>query len=510
MRHHLLTLTIFLPLFGAIAQTIISKQTQARLVALGCSLLASFNAIVLLTQMRSQLPDLQVVEDIAWVGSFAIRYAVGLDGLNALPFLLCAIVFPLLIISEWRQKQGARGAYGLLLLLQTACFGMVCAQDLFLIFFFLTLTALPFYFLLAIWGGAEREKAAFRYFMVASIGHAFIFVFLVLIYHATNPHTFFVRDLIGSTFQKASFTIWDREVLVAPVAFLFLSIGLALRLPLCPFHGWFSSFCAQASSSTLVAMGGVFIPLALYIFSRLAYSLFPQQMADFAPVVITLAGLNIFFGTLSVVGSKELRSFFSFISVTQVGFILLGIGSLDAAGSVGAVYQGLCAGLGLSGFGLFAGLLQDRLGDSDFPVFQPSQGRGGASSSSSPWGGIARSSPVMALITAVIMISLVGFPGLGGFVGQSLIFMGSFSIHPMVLGLTGFGLVLMTFGLFSVYRIVFLGKPQNDSIVLPDLSLREKSALLPIVLVLLFLGLYPKPLLDLVRPSVLTLLSIVR
>ena len=195
MNNHLISLMVFLPFLGALAQAVLPTPSS-RWVTLAASLGSSIFAVALVATMQAATSDLQATETLPWVGAYAISYEMGIDGLNALLVLLVAIIFPLLVAAEWNQKMGVRGFHALLLVLQTALLGTVCAQDFFLLFFFWSLAALPFYFLIGIWGGEHRESAAFRSTVAAAIGNAFFFAALVLVYYSIEPHTFSLLSLI--------------------------------------------------------------------------------------------------------------------------------------------------------------------------------------------------------------------------------------------------------------------------------------------------------------------------
>jgi len=512
MNNNLITFMIFLPLVGALGQIFIpgiwtetlsknwSKGKFSRWIALIASALSSACGLMLVFLIKSGGPGFSIAELHPWVGSYSISYSVEINGLNVLLVLLISIVFPILVFSEWSTKKGIQGIQGLFLLLQTSLYGMVCAQDLFLLFFFWALSTLPFYFLISIWGGEFREKAALRYIVTGALGNALLFIALILIYYASEPHTFAMEELLGGQVSKESFSFLGYEVSVLSLGFMFLCLGMAFRVPVWPIHGWFSYFATQAPPSVLVAICGVFIPVAMSVFGKLSYSLFPQQVAQYAGVIMFLGVLNVVFGMLCAVIQRELKLLLAFLCIGQVGMILIGIGSLDSSGVVGAAYQQLSFGLGLAGLGLFSGLVSTRMGES---VFIDSKGK-------RTIGGIASYAPMMALVVGLLVASLLGMPGLGGFIGQSLIMMGGFAVSPLSIGVTGVGVLLMTFGLFSMYRYVFLGSPSQKAQGFSDLSFVEKSYLFPLVGVLVFLGIYPKPLLDMVRPSVLALLEIVR
>jgi len=503
MNTHLISFMIGLPFLGMLLQAFVpplkgqSAANASRWLALSASIAASVCAFALILSMHAQSADLQASEIIPWVGSYAISYDMAVDGLNALLVLLVAILFPVLIAYEWNQKVGPRGMHGMFLILQASLFGAVCAQDLFLQFFFWALSALPFYFLIGIWGGEGRETAAFRSIVVASIGNAMIFAALVLIYYSMDPHTFSLRELAGGKLAGKSFELLGNQIPVSGGAFVLISLGLAFRAPIWPLHGWFTLAAKEAPASVFVALCAGTVPVATYIFIRLCYSLFPETVHSNADAIVIVGAVNLVLGGLCAAAQKDLKPLLAFLCLSEVGLVLLGIGSLSSPGMVGAVYQQLTLGLGLAGFGLFSGLISERAGHSDFLNAEGERSLGG----------IASRAPAVAVVAGTVIASLLGFPGFSGFVGHALLMIGTYAIHPLIVGLAIGAILLAAYYLFTMYRFVFLGKPSATLTAFPDLTLRERAYLLPVVSALLVFGLYPKPLIELVRPTVLTLLS---
>jgi NADH-quinone oxidoreductase subunit M len=503
LNHHLITLLLFIPVLGAVLQAFVPIESSrggvsmSRWVALGCSLASSIIGIVLITMMNPGSAEMQLSESVAWIGSYAISYDVGLDGLNSLVLLLISVLFPLLIASEWRRKEGVRGMHGLLLILQSALAGAVCSQDLFVLLFFWALSALPFYFLTGIWGGKGREEAAFRSIVTAAIGNALIFAALILVYYSLDPHTFSIHELAGGKLSDKTFLFLGQTLPVAPVSFVLISLGLALRMPVWPFHGWFTRSAEESPASVFVALSAVTVPVGAYIFVRLGYSLFPQTFAQASGVIVAIGAVNLVMGGLCAASQRGLRLLLAYLCVGEMGLVLMGAGSLSAAGVVGAIYHVLALGLSLGGFGLLAGIMLERTGElrflDDHGVPQ--------------MGGIASQAPTTALVGGVIVASLLGFPGLSGFVGRALLVVGGFSVYPVAMVIAGAVLLLATYYLFTMYRFVFLGKTGELTSSFADLTIREKAYLLPLVAALLAFGVYPKPLIELVRPTVMALLS---
>jgi NADH-quinone oxidoreductase subunit M len=450
--------------------------------------------------MQLQTAELQATELFPWIGSYAISYDLAVDGLNALLVLLIAILFPVLIAAEWDQKIGVRGMHGLLLILQTSLFGVVCAQDLFLQFFFWGLSALPLYFLVGIWGGDKREKAALKTMVAASLGDALIFAALILIYYSVDPHSFSLRELSGGKLAGKMFNFLSFELPVSGVAFGLMSAGLSLRIPIWPFHGWFTEVAEEAPPSVFVALSAGIVPVALYVFVRYCYVLFPEILSAAYPWIVGVGILNLLVGGLCAVAQKGLRRLLAFICLSEVGLVLMGIGSLNSVGVVGAVYQQLIMGLSLAGFGLFSGIISERTG-----VFIFANEKGDR-----VLGGVVTRAPFFSVMAGIVVASLLGFPGLGGFVGHALIIIGSYLVHPLTVIAAGGALLLASYYLFTMYRCIFLGPVNTKSSSFQDLTFRERSYLFPVVVSLLFFGLYPKPLIELIRPTVLTLLSTVK
>ncbi len=504
MNNYFLSLMILLPLAGALFQMGFSKKMEtaglARWAAIVTSLGASIVGVLLVFSMDRQTPDLQFVETFSWVGSYAIRYELGLDGLNALLVLLVAVIFPVLIAAEWNQRIGPRGMHGLFLILQASFFGAAVAQDLFLLFFFWGMSAIPFYFLVGIWGGEGRESAAFRSIVASAIGNCLLFSALILVYYSADPHSFSIHELSGGKFSGKTVSILGRDFLVSMAAFFLVSVGLAFRAPVWPLHGWFSNVAKEAPPTVFVSLAAVTVPMAIYIFVRLSYSLFPEMLPGAENIIVIVGTANLVMGGIYAVAQKGLRLLLAFLCLSGVGLGLIGVGSLHSAGVVGAIFHLLVFGLGLCGFGLFTGLIAARAGHSMFLRDQNQRS----------FGGLATVAPLIAVVAGIVIASLLGVPGFGGFIGNSLVIIGSYSVHPLMVIIAGLALLLSTYFLFTMYRCVFLGEPNPALENFSDLTLREKVYFFPLVAGLVFAGVYPKPFLDLVRPTVLTLLSTVK
>lgn len=496
MNQSLISYMVLLPLLGAFVQIFLPQ----RWISLGTSVLSSILAVILISQMQVHTADIQIEHSFNWIGSYAISYSLGLDGLNALGVLLVAILFPVVLAAEWNQRVGNKGMNALFLVLQTALLGSLCAQDLFLQFFFWSLSSLPVFFLIGVWGGEQREEAAFRSVVISSIGNALVFAALLLIYYAVDPHTFLLKELAGGVVAKKQFEFLGTEFSVQTVSFILISLGLSLRAPVWPLHGWYTQLALEAPFSVLVAVSAAVVPVALILFVRLTHTLFPNFLIEAAPIIVIVGAVNLVLGGVSAVAQKGLRLLIAYLALIEVGLTLVGLGSLNSAGLVGAIYQILIFGLGIAGFGLFAGIINERVGHTHYFLKNGERGLGG----------IATRAPGVAVIAAVVLASIVGFPGFAGFVGHALLMIGSYPVHPSATLVAAGTLLVGAYTLFGMYRGVFLGKPANDVNAFSDLTLRERTFLIPLVTLLLIFGVYPKPFIELVKPTLVTLLSTIK
>jgi len=495
---------ILLPLLGAVAQTAVpssaSSWSASRWIALITSIASAVCGFALVAAMQIQSADLQFSEVLNWVGSYSIRYEVGIDGLNALFVLLISLLSPVLIASEWTRKSGVRGMHGLLLLLQFAFLGTVCAQDLFLLFFFWGASVIPFYFLIGVWGGKNRERAAFQNLVSASIGNALIFAAVVLIYYSVDPHTFSLAELAGSKLSGKTFEILGSEFAVGPVAFVFLSLGIALRVAVWPFHGWLVHSSEEAPASTFVAISSGLIPVACYVFIRVCYPLIPDTLNTAAPYLVAFGAANLLIGSFSALAQKTMRSLLAYIVVAQTGLFFIGVGSLSHAGVVGSIYNQFALALGVASIGLLSGTIEGRIGSSQF--------RG--PNNETPISGIVGKAPMVAIVCGIALASILGMPGLGGFVGQALVVLGAYAGHPVAVILAAVGLLLSVYTLLNMFRCLFLGAETPISNGVSDLLTSEKIYFSSLLVFMLVIGVYPKPFLEIVRPTVLTLISSIK
>lgn len=471
-----------------------------RWVAFASSFSSAICGLILLFQMKAGAADPQHIETFSWVGAYSISYALAIDGMSAPVVLLISIVFPILVAAEWLRPRGRQGIHGLLLLVQSSLIGAVCAQDLFLLFFFWSLSAFPIYFLIGIWGGDGREVAAFRSFVSSSMGNALFFGAMLLVYYSSEPRSFLIADLAGRVPPSWGFELLGIKVAVTELSFFLMAMGLVFRAPIWPFHGWFIRSAYQAPASVLVAIVVMGIPVSSLIFMRLSLMLFPQVFSAAATGVVAVGVVNIVMGGLCALAQRELRPLLGYLGLGQLGMLLLGVASPDPAGLVGVVYQQLVSGLALTGLGLLIGIIVERANLDSFGDIKGAE-------KVTRLGGLAHQAPAAALVAAVACASLLGVPGLGGFISQSLLMIGGYAVNPWAVFVAVVAMIFTAITLLGMYRHAFLGELTPATQSFSDLFSRERLFLIPLVFALVLFGVYPKPMVDLIRPTVAKLMK---
>ncbi len=488
--HYVLNLILWLPLIAALILTAARFFSFDGISALAPRLCfwASFLAFVLLLFLVSSClmdGDLRIHEEMTWISAFSVRYSVGLDGLNVLPAVLIAFIFPVLLFSENKGEKGLTGIHELMLVLQSSLFGVLFSQDLFLMFFFWVFSSLPFIFFVGIWGGEKKEEAVSVATVYSSLGNAFFLAALVLIYHYSfEVHSFSFKELSENELRTKTLEIFGRGFNVSNLSFLLLCLGLALRGPLWPTHRWFLKAAEQSPPSVLVALSSASFPVLIFIFVKVAYLVFPKTFYEFSSLIVLLGALNVFWGTVNCLLQKDMRHLFAYLCSMEVGFILMGSSSFNSMAVIGAFYQLVSIGVALAGLGLILGVFLKR--DASFHEL----------------GGLMQRAPRLLFVFAVVLCSIVGFPGFGSFVGHGLVVVGSFSVYPWIVLLMCGALIFAMYFLFSLFKKIFLGNLSTAGSGFVDLSRSEGVYFFSIVATLLFLGVFPKPFLDLIKPAV--------
>ena len=483
MNYSLVLLTFF-PLVGFLVILFLRNEQKAaiRWTALVTSLVTFGLSLWVLAQFDPGA-GLQMEIDQPWIrtAGAAIAFHMGLDGLSILMVLLTALLTPLAILSTWESVQEqVKGFMLFFLLLETGMLGVFLAQDMVLFYIFWEFTLIPMYFLIGIWGGKRRIYAAVKFFLFTMAGS--VLMLLGVLYLGLTTNTFSIPALIASREAFAGAQIW---------LFLAFAAAFAIKVPMWPLHTWLPDAHVEAPTAGSVILAGVMLKMGAYGFLRFNLPLFPQATLTLAPYMAALAVGGIIYGAIVSYQQKDVKKLVAYSSVSHLGFVMLGIFALSMQSLSGSILQMVNHGLSTGALFLIVGMLYDRRHTREM----------------SAYGGIWKVVPVMGALMLFVTLSSAGLPGLNGFVGEFTILMGSFSSQilgsPWFAGVATLGVILAAVYLLVMFEKVFLGPiTQEENRGLKDISLREVLVLLPILVLILWIGLAPNYFLNLINPTV--------
>jgi NADH-quinone oxidoreductase subunit M len=489
-----LNLVIFFPLLGVLALLLMpsEKKDLLRWTALLASLLTFGISLWVLSLFKASNPELQLGLDLPWiqVAGWNINYAIGVDGLSILLVLLTAFLSPISILSTWTAVEDRVKDFMIFfLLLEVGMMGVFLAQDLFLFYIFWEFTLVPMYFLIGIWGGPQRIYAAVKFFLYTMAGS--ILMLVAVLWLGINQGTFSVPQLILiSGTIPAHIQMW---------LFLAFAAAFAIKVPMWPLHSWLPDAHVQAPTAGSVILAGVLLKMGTSGFLRFNLPLFPQAALKAAPWMALLAVIGIIYGALVSYSQKDVKKLVAYSSVSHLGFVMLGLFSLNQMGIEGGILQMINHGLSTSALFLLVGMIYERRHTREMDAF----------------GGLWKVMPVYGALMLIVSLSSMGLPGLNGFVGEFTILLGAFGSvaigSPWFAGVAALGVILAAIYILYMFQKMFLGPlDKEENMKLKDLNWREIATLVPLLVFIFWIGLYPKPFFDLMAPAVENLVKILQ
>jgi NADH-quinone oxidoreductase subunit M len=425
--------------------------------------------------------DLQFVSQKDWVKSLGIQWFAGIDGISLFLVVLTGLLFPLVILAI-NPQHDHKAYYIWLLILQSGCMGVFVALDLFMFFVFFEIVLVPMYFLIGKWGHGNAKYAATKFFLYTMLGSALMLVSIVALatIHSRDSGMDITFNLIEIATNPAISTTTGR------VLFLGFAVAFAVKVPLFPVHTWLPDAHTEAPTGGSVILAGVMLKLGTYGFIRFGLFLFPEASHYFAPAFIALGVTGIIYGAVVATMQTDLKRLVAYSSIAHLGFIILGTFALNTQGLQGATVQMVNHGLSTGALFLLVGIIYERKHTREI----------------SELGGIQKSAPILAGVFTLVMLSSIGLPGLNGFVGEFLILLGAFTAHRWWALIAATGVILAALYLLWAYQRVFHGPGEEEENRTKDLTPWERLILLPLIVGIIFLGIYPKPMLNRIEPAV--------
>jgi NADH-quinone oxidoreductase subunit M len=474
---------VVLPLLGVVP-VLLGPESSAKWTALVVTTLELLLSLGLWWALDPGRGTLQLVSNTPWIPDWGISYRVGIDGISLMMVLLTTVLMPISVLGSWRYiTKQERGFYAMMLTLLTGLVGVFLALDLFVFYIFFEVMLIPMYFIIGIWGGPNRLYAAIKFFIYTMAGSLLMLVAIVALVWRIQSVTGYISFSYDHVLQHAG-----AVGPLAPWLFAAFAIAFAIKVPIFPFHTWLPDAHVEAPTAGSVLLAAVMLKIGTYGFLRFAVPFFPEVALSptVSRIVVVLAVIGIIYGALVAMVQPDIKKLVAYSSVSHLGFVMLGIWGGTLQSVQGSLMVMISHGFSTGALFLLIGMIYERR----------------HSRLIADYGGIARVVPVFSLIFTVVALSSIGLPGLNGFVGEFLVLLGSFAAFPVATVLATTGVIFAAaYLLWALQRMIYnrLDKPENAR--LTDLNGRELAMMIPILVGIVWLGLYPAPVLRRMEPA---------
>jgi NADH-quinone oxidoreductase subunit M len=498
-----LTLVTFIPAAGAAVIAFLPKDNHKliRWTALCVTGIVLIIAGLMLPRFNTNMVGIsepssfQFVEQVPWIPAFGINYHVGVDGLSFPMVLLTALLCFICIPASWGINKFVKGYHSLFLLLQTGMMGAFVSLDFFLFYVFWEVMLLPMYFLIGIWGGPRRVYAAIKFFLYTLFGSVLMLVVILVLYFnvrdpQTGGHTFSMLHMMTQNNHTGILLLKSVRALM----FFGLYVGFAIKVPVFPFHTWLPDAHVEAPTAISVILAGVLLKMGTYGIMRIMFPILPDATRQFAWFLALMGTINIIYGAFCAMAQKDLKKLVAYSSISHMGYVMLGLSALTPAGLNGAVLQMFNHGTITAMLFLLVGVIYDRAHHREIAGF----------------GGLANVMPKYLGITSVAFFASMGLPGLSGFISEALCFLGAFPVWRTFTIIAVGGIIITAGYLLWTLQRMFFGQVNEKYAGLPDINARELFTLIPLALIVVFLGIWPHPILNLMNSSMTFLSQLVQ
>jgi NADH-quinone oxidoreductase subunit M len=470
----LLTLVTFLPFAGALALTLIPRRldTALRASALAVTVVTFLVSLPLYFRFDAGSADYQFEQVARWMPTLGVSYHVGIDGISLLLVLLTTFLTPIALASAWHAIEERTKEFVItLLVLETGMLGVFVSLDLFLFYVFWEAMLIPMYFIIGVWGGENRIYAAVKFVLYTMVGSLLMLLAILAIYYqhgaATGTYTFDLPTLARWVMPPGP---------AQSLMFLAFALAFAIKVPLFPFHTWLPDAHVEAPTAGSIILAGVLLKMGTYGFLRFCLPLFPDASLDFGPWVFALAVIGIVYGAWVSTVQPDLKKLVAYSSVSHLGYVMLGIFTLNVQGLMGGLIQMINHGLSTGALFLMVGMLYERRHTRLIADF----------------GGLWKVIPAFSALFLIVTLSSVGLPGLNGFVGEFLVLLGAFQIDAWLAAAAATGIIFAAVYLLWMYQRVIFGELTHEAnLHLRDLSPREWALVIPLVVFIVWVGVYP-------------------